>query len=57
MVSLPPDPKIRSYATATFLQGHVVVRILQVALVVDEPVVASRVTVDVAVGSGGEPLR
>ncbi len=54
MVSLPPDPKIRSYATATFLQGHVVVRVLQIPLVVDEPVIAGGIAVDVAVRTGSE---
>ena len=57
MVSLPPDPQIRSCTHNDVLQGDVVVRVLQVPLVIDEPVVASRIAVDVAVRSGSESGR
>ncbi len=54
MASLPPDPQIRFESHNEVLQGHVVVRILQIALVVDEPVIARRITVNVAVGAGSK---
>lgn len=57
MVSLPPDPQIRLEPHNDVLQGHVVVRILQIALVIDEPVIAGGVAVDVAVGTGREAGR
>ena len=57
MISLPPDPQIRPHPHSDVLQGDVVVRVLQVALVIDEPVIASRVAVDVAVRTGGKAAR
>ena len=57
MVSLPPDPQIRLEPHNDVLQGHVVVRILQITLVIDEPVIAGCVAVDVAVGTGREAGR
>ena len=36
------------------LQRHVIVRILQIPLIIDEPVIAGGIAVDVPVRTGGE---
>lgn len=37
------------------LQRHVIVRILQIPLIIDEPVIASRISIDIAVCTSRKP--
>jgi len=43
--------------STNMLQSNVVVRVQQIALVVDKPVIAGRVPVDVAVGTSRKSYR
>ena len=51
------NPLQGSFLPRNMLQSYVVVRVQQIALVVDKPVIAGRVPVDVAIGASRKSYR